>query len=249
LQADVIVGLKRKASDDAVVPSLLSPIKPSPAPATRTVSVTAPAPAVRKPVAKKAQPVVSEFSTTPFFARQGSAIPQPSPSLAANTSIMGRAMPVFGGSKSKRTASALKTLQTDEVTEPTLEEDTSLGDMSANISANTSVLTDMGGIPKKKKRKLNGGTGNRTLLAVPDESPAHGMTEFGVSALMMESPATRPKFGGNHLLSTVKKPKGGLLWNLKKGGLKMGGAGNDLLSPEKGNDKMKDIKKGFTLKL
>lgn len=244
------VGLKRKASDDAVAPSLLSPIKPSPVPATRIVSITAPAPAVRKPVAKKAQPVVSEFSTTPFFARQGSAIPQPSPSIAANTSIMGRAMPVFGGSKSKRSTSAMKTTaQPEEVTEPTLEEDTSLGDMSANISANTSVLTDMGGIPKKKKRKLNGGTGNRTLLAVPDESPAHGMTEFGVSALMMESPATRPKFGGNHLLSTVKKPKGGLLWNLKKKGLKMGGVGSELISPEKGSDKMKDIKKGFTLKL
>jgi hypothetical protein len=74
------------------------------------------------------------------------------------------------------------------------------------------------------------------------------MTEFGVSALMMESPATRPKFGGNHLLSTVKKPKGGLLWNLKKGALKMG-VGGELISPEKGSDKMKDIKKGFTLKL
>jgi len=238
--------LKRKASDDAVAPSLLSPIKPSPAP-SRNVSIAAPAAAVRKPVAKKAQPAVSEFSTTPFFARQGSAIPQPSPSLAANTSIMGRAVPVFGGGKAKRTASALTT-GSEEITEPTLEEDTSTADMSANISANTSVLTDIGGIPKKKKRKLNGGTGNRTLLAVPDESPAHGMSEFGVSALMMESPATRPKFGGNHLLTTVKKPKGGLLWNLKKGGLKMG-VGGELISPEKGNDKMKDIKKGFTLKL
>jgi len=106
------------------------------------------------------------------------------------------------------------------------------------------------GLHKKKKRKLNGGTGNRTLLAVPDESPAHGLNEFGVSTLMLDSPATRPKFGGNHLLSTVKKPKGGLLWNLKKGGLKLDkNNSGGLISPEKGSEKMKDIKKGFTLKL
>lgn len=164
---------------------------------------------------------------------------------------MGRSMPVFGGSKSKRAASVVATRPTEDITESTtLEEEPSLAD---DVSANTSVLTDMGGLPKKKKRKLNGGTGNRTLLAVPDESPAHGLNEFGVSTLMMESPATRPKFAGNHLLSTVKKPKGGLLWNLKKGGLKLGnknGGSGLLLSPEKaGNEMMKDIKKGFTLKL
>ena len=169
-------------------------------------------------------------------------MPQPSPSMP-NLSIMGRSMPVFGGKKSKRAVSVVPT-RPDEVTEnTTLDDENSLGE----ISANTSVLTDMG-LHKKKKRKLNGGTGNRTLLAVPDESPAHGLTEFGVSTLMLESPAIRPKFGGNHLLSTVKKPKGGLLWNLKKGGLKLDKSA-DLISPEKGSEKMKDIKKGFTLKL
>jgi hypothetical protein len=234
------VGLKRKASEEEVAPPLLSPMKPSPV-AAKPASKTA-VPALRKPVAKKALPVVSEFSTTPFFARQGSVMPQPSPSIAANTSIMGRSMPVFGGSKSKRSASVIPS-RVEEST--TLDEDSSTADLSA--AANTSVLTDVG-LHKKKKRKLNGGTGNRTLLAVQDESPTHGLTEFGVSTLMMDSPATRPKFGGNHLLSTVKKPRGGLLWNLKKGsGLKLGN--ESLISPEKGNDKMRDIKKGFTLKL
>lgn len=240
-------GTKRKAPEDDVVPPMLSPMKPSLPPATKAVKVTAPAPAAggRKPSQKKAQPAVSEFSTTPFLARQGSVIPQPSPSIIANTSIIGRSMPLFGGNKSKRAASVAK--QVEEPTESTiLEEDTSIADASAS----TSILTDAG-IPKKKKRKLNGGTGNRTLLAVPDESPAHGLNEFGVSALMLDSPATRPKFGGNHLLSTVKKPKGGLLWNLKKTGLKFDKSGEGLgsISPEKGSDKMKDIKKGFTLKL
>ena len=218
-------------------------MKPSPVTA-KSVSIVAPVPPTRKPIPKKAQPVVSEFSTTPFFARQGSVVPQPSPSLAANTSIMGRSMPVFGGSKSKRAAAPVIPAPLEEST--TLDEETSL----AEVSANTSVLTDTG-LHKKKKRNLNGGTGNRTLLAVPDESPAHGLSEFGVSTLMLESPATRPKFGGNHLLSTVKKPKGGLLWNLKKGGLKLdkNGGGNGLMSPERGSDKMRDIKKGFTLKL
>jgi hypothetical protein len=235
-----MVGVKRKAAEEEVAPPLLSPMKPSPIVAKP--APTAAVPALRKPVAKKALPAVSEFSTTPFFARQGSVIPQPSPSIAANTSIMGRSMPVFGGSKTKRAASAM-TSRVEEST--TLEEDTSAADLS--VAANTSILTDVG-LQKKKKRKLNGGTGNRTLLAVQDESPAHGMTEFGVSTLMMESPATRPKFGGNHLLSTVKKPRGGLLWNLKKGkSLKLGD--ETLISPEKGNDKMRDIKKGFTLKL
>ena len=209
--------------------------------AAKSVSITAPVPPTRKPIPKKAQPAVSEFSTTPFFARQGSVMPQPSPSIAANTSIMGRSMPVFGGSKSKRAATVIPA----RPEESTIEEDASL----AEVSANTSVLTDMG-LHKKKKRKLNGGTGNRTLLAVPDESPAQGLSEFGVSTLMLDSPATRPKFGGNHLLSTVKKPKGGLLWNLKKGGLKLDKNGGDgLISPGKGNEKMRDIKKGFTLKL
>lgn len=244
----LISGLKRKASDENVVPSMLSPMKPSPQPAAKSVQITAPAraPAARKPSQKKTQPAVSEFSTTPFLARQGSVIPQPSPSLAANTSILGRSMPMFGGSKSKRAASTAAT-RVEEQTESTIqEEDTSIADASAN----TSILTDIG-LPKKKKRKLNGGTGNRTLLAVPDESPAHGLNEFGVSALMLDSPATRPKFGGNHLLSTVKKPKGGLLWNMKKGGIKFnkGVTEEGLMSPEKGSDKMKDIKKGFTLKL
>jgi hypothetical protein len=165
-----------------------------------------------------------------------------------NLSIMGRSMPVFGGSKSKRAVSVVAptTRPTDDITENTTldnDDDHSLGE----ISANTSVLTEMG-LHKKKKRKLNGGTGNRTLLAVPDESPAHGLTEFGVSTLMLDSPAIRPKFGGNHLLSTVKKPKGGLLWNLKKGGLKLDKNNSSLISPEKGSEKMKDIKKGFTLK-
>lgn len=234
-------GLKRKASDEAVVPSLLSPMKPSLIP-TKSVSIAAPVPPTRKPIPKKAQPVVSEFSTTPFFARQGSVMPQPSPSLAANTSVMGRSLPLFGGSKSKR-AAAIISARPEEST--TLEEDASL----AEVSANTSILTDSG-LQKKKKRKLNGGTGNRTLLAVPDESPAPGLNEFGVSTLMLDSPATRPKFGGNHLLSSVKKPKGGLLWNLKKGGLKLDKNGGDgLISPEKGSEKMRDIKKGFTLKL
>jgi hypothetical protein len=236
-----IAGLKRKASEEEVAPPLLSPMKPSPV-AAKPASITTAVPALRKPVAKKALPVVSEFNTTPFFARQGSIMPQPSPSIAANTSIMGRSMPVFGGSKSKRSASVVPS-RVEEST--TLDEDTSTADLS--VAANTSVLTDAG-LHKKKKRKLNGGTGNRTILAVQDESPAHGMAEFGVSTLMMESPTTRPKFGGNHLLSTVKKPRGGLLWNLKKGSsLKLGN--ESLISPEKGNDKMRDIKKGFTLKL
>ena len=219
-------------------------MKPTPAPAARAVSINVPEPVVRKPtVTKKTQPAVSEFSTTPFLVRQGSAMPQPSPSMP-NLSMMGRSMPVFGGKKSKRAASVVNT-RPDDTTEntTTLDDENSLGE----ISANTSVLTDMG-LHKKKKRKLNGGTGNRTLLAVPDESPAHGLNEFGVSTLMLDSPATRPKFGGNHLLSTVKKPKGGLLWNLKKGGLKLD-KNTDLISPEKGSEKMKDIKKGFTLKL
>jgi hypothetical protein len=149
-------------------------------------------------------------------------------------------MPVFGGSKSKR-ATSVATRVEDTVDSITLDEETSIAD----VTMNTSVL-DAAGIPKKKKRKLNG-TGNRTLLAAPDESPAHGLNEFGLSALMLDSPATRPKFGGNHLLSTLKKPKGGLLWNLKKGGLKLDK--NAVASPEKGSDKMKDIKRGFTLKL
>lgn len=154
-------------------------------------------------------------------------------------------MPVFGGIKSKRVIPAMSARPEEPTDSDVLGEDTSLGE----VSANTSVLTDTV-LPKKKKRKLNGGMGNRTLLAVPDESPAHGLTEFGVSTLMLDSPATRPKFGGNNLLSTVKKPKGGLLWNLKKGGLKLDkNNGDGLISPEKGNDKMKDIKKGFTLKL
>lgn len=221
-------------------------MKPSPIPTAKSVSITAPIPPTRKPIPKKAKPAVSEFSTTPFLTRQGSVMPQASPSLAGNTSIMGRSMPVFGGSKSKRAPSVLSSRQEDITESTTLEEDPSLAE---EVSANTSVLTDMG-LHKKKKRKLNGGTGNRTLLAVPDESPAHGLNEFGVSTLMLDSPATRPKFGGNHLLSSVKKPKGGLLWNMqKKGGLKLDKNGIGGLSPEKGNDKMKDIKKGFTLKL
>jgi hypothetical protein len=222
-------------------------MKPSPVPAAKSVSIAAPNPTTRRPIPKKAQPAVSEFSTTPFFARQGSVMPQLSPTLAANTSVKGRSMPVFGGSKSKRTASVMPNQPEELAESTTIEEDnTSL----AEVSTNTSVLTDIG-LPKKKKRKLNGGTDNRTLLAVPDESPVHGLTEFGVSTLMLDSPATRPKFGGNHLLSTVKKPKGGLLWNLKKGGLKLdkNGGGGLGISPEKGSDKMKDIKKGFTLKL
>ena len=211
----------------------------------KSVSIAAPVPPTRRPIPKKAQPVVSEFSTTPFFARQGSVMPQPSPCLAANTSIMGRSMPVFGGSKSKRAATGIPARPEESTI---LEEDTSLGELSTN-TANTSVLTDMG-LHKKKKRKLNGGTGNRTLLAVPDESPAAGLNEFGVSTLMLDSPATRPKFGGNHLLSSVKKPKGGLLWNLKKAALKLDKNGGDgLISPEKGSEKMRDIKKGFTLKV
>jgi hypothetical protein len=245
-RVELTSGAKRKAVEDDVVPPMLSPMKPSPKPAAKSVEVIAPAPAaVRKPSQKKAKPVVSEFSTTPFLVRQGSTVPQPSPSVAANTSIMGRSMPLFGGSRSKRSASVAR--QVEEPTESTImEEDTSIADASAN----TSILTESG-IHKKKKRKLNGGTGNRTLLAVPDESPAHGVNEFGVSALMLDSPAIRPKFGGNHLLSTVKKPKGGLLWNLKKGALKFDKTGDGLgsISPEKSSDKMKDIKKGFTLKL
>jgi len=224
---------------------------------SKPASVIAPPPAVevRKPVAKKAQAAVSEFSTTPFFARQASVMPQPSPSTAANTSIMGRSMPIFGGTKNKRGTSvqpANTTTSIEEPTDSTIQEgdtrDTSLGSI---MSADTSMLSDMSGLHKKKKRKLNGGTGTRTLLAIPDESPAHGVTEFGVSTLMQDSPATRPKFAGNHLLSTVKKPKGGLLWNLKKGkGLKLdGGGGEALISPGKANDKLKDIKKGFTLKI
>ena len=227
-------------------------MKPSPIAAAKSVSIIAPLPPTRKPIPKKAKPAVSEFSTTPFLTRTGSVVPQDSPSFAANTSIMGRSMPMFGGSKSKRATSVLSITRPEDIAESTtLEEDTSLGD---DVSVNTSVLTDFGagGLPKKKKRKLNGGTGNRTLLAVPDESPAPGLSEFGVSTLMLESPATRPKFGGN-LLSSVKKPKGGLLWNSKKGGLKLdknGSGGGLLLSPQKGgNDKMKDIKKGFTLKM
>jgi hypothetical protein len=241
--------MKRKPSDEPVVPSLLSPMKPSPVAAAKSVSIIAP---LRKPIPKKAKPAVSEFSTTPFLTRTGSVIPQDSPSFAVNTSIMGRSMPIFGGSKSKRATSVLSTTRAEDIAESTtLEEDASQAD---ELSVNTSVLTDIGagGLPKKKKRKLNGGTGNRTLLAVPDESPAPGLNEFGVSALMLESPATRPKFGGNHL-SSVKKPKGGLLWNSKKGGLKLdknGSGGGLLLSPQKGgSDKMNDIKKGFTLKL
>jgi hypothetical protein len=226
-------------------------MKPSPAPTARAVSITVPEPIIRKPtLPKKAQPTVSEFSTTPFLARQGSAMPQPSPSMP-NLSLMGRSMPVFGGTKkSKRATSVVApttTRSTEDNTENTTldnDNDHSLGE----ISANTSVLTEMG-LHKKKKRKLNGGTGNRTLLAVPDESPAQGLNEFGVSTLMLDSPATRPKFGGNHLLSTVKKPKGGLLWNLKKGGLKLDKTNPGLISPERGSEKMKDIKKGFTLKL
>ena len=170
-------------------------------------------------------------------------MPQPSPSMS-NLSIIGRSMPVFGGSKTKRGVSVAATRTADITENTTLEEDNSLGEASAN----TSVLTEMG-LHKKKKRKLNGGTGNRTLLAVPDESPAKGLTEFGVSTLMLDSPAIRPKFGGTHLLSTVKKPKAGLLWNLKKGGGLKLGKSTDLISPEKGNEKMRDIKKGFTLKL
>ena len=218
-------------------------MKPIPVAAPKPVSITAPIPATRKPVAKKAQPVVSEFSTTPFFERQGSVMPQPqpSPTTAANTSIMGRSMPVFGGGKAKRAASVMTTAHEDTVDSITLDTETSVADYS---TANNSVLD--AGVPKKKKRKLNG-TGNRTLLGVPDESPAQGLNEFGLSALMLDSPATRPKFGGNHLLGSVKKPKGGLLWNIKKGGLKLGG--NGVVSPERGSDKMKDIKKGFTLKL
>jgi hypothetical protein len=241
------LGTKRKAPEVDIAPPMLSPMKPSPQPATKSIEVTAAAAAAtRKPSQKKTQPAVSDFSTTPFLTRQASVIPQQSPSIVANTSIMGRSMPLFGGNKSKRAATTAKPVE--EHTNPTettiLEEDTSIADASAN----TSILTDAG-IPKKKKRKLNGGTGNRTLMAVPDESPAHGLNEFGVSALMLDSPATRPKFGGNHLLSTVKKPKGGLLWNLKKGGLKLDRSAEGLISPEKGSDKMKDIKKGFTLKL
>jgi hypothetical protein len=156
---------------------------------------------------------------------------------------MGRSMPVFGGSKSKRAASVLAIASEEPTDSTTLDDDLSLGDLSAN----TSVLTEAG-VPKKKKRKLNGGTGTRTLLAVPDESPAHGINEFGVSTLMMESPATRPAFAGKHLLSTVKKPKGGLMWNMRKEAFKfnknLGG-----ISPEKTSDKMRDIKKGFTLNL
>jgi len=155
---------------------------------------------------------------------------------------MGRSLPVFGGGKSKRAGSVM-TSRTEETTESTtLDDDPSLGDLSAN----TSVLTDAG-VPKKKKRKLNGGTGNRTLLTVPDESPANGINEFGVSALMMESPATRPTFAGKHLLSTVKKPKSGL-WNRKKEAFKFN-KNLGRVSPEKTSDKMKDIKKGFTLNL
>jgi len=152
---------------------------------------------------------------------------------------MGRTMPVFGGSKSKRAAS-VRSAQREDTVETTIDSEISIGD----VTANTSVLD--AGLHKKKKRKLNG-TGNRTLLEAPDESPAHGLNEFGLSTLMLDSPAIRPKFGGNHLLSTVKKPKGGLLWNLKKGGLKLDK--NALISPEKSSDKMKDIKKGFTLGL
>lgn len=228
-------------------------MKPSPIPAAKSVSISAPVPPTRKPIPKKAKPVISEFSTTPFLTRQGSVMPQQSPSMVANTSILGRSMPIFGGSKSKRSASVIPSRNTEESTTLEEEEASLLAD---DVSANTSVLTDIGGLPKKKKRKLNGGTGNRTLLAVPDESPANGLNEFGVSTLMLDSPATRPKFAGNHLLSTVKKPKGGLYWNMKKGGgLKLdknadkNALGGLLLSPEKGNDKMKDIKKGFTLKL
>ena len=151
-------------------------------------------------------------------------------------------MPVFGGGKSKRTASVM-TNRTEETTESVTLDDDSLG----GLSANTSVLTDAG-VPKKKKRKLNGGTGNRTLLAVPDESPAHGINEFGISTLMMESPATRPTFAGKHLLSSVKKPQGRLLWNMKKEAFKFN-TNLGRISPEKTSDKMKDIKKGFTLNL
>jgi hypothetical protein len=144
----MISGVKRKAVDEAPVPSLLSPIKPSP-PVPKAVAAVVPAPQTRKPIAKKPQPAVSEFSTTPFLVRQGSALPQPSPSIAANTSVMGRSMPVFGGSKSKRTASAM-TSRTEEPTDSTtIDEDLSLGDLSAN----TSVLTEAG-VPKNSTVEL-----------------------------------------------------------------------------------------------
>lgn len=239
--------MKRKASEEQVTHPLLSPLKPPQSVEPKPVSIIAPPPETKKPVPKKPQPALSEFSTTPFFVRQGSVIPQASPSLG-NTSILGRAVPVFGGSKSKRSVSATTATRLEETGESTpLEDDASFPE----ISGNTSLLTDVGCVPKKKKRKLNGGTGNRTLFAVPDESPVHGLAEFGVSTLMMDSPTTQPKFAGNHLLSTVKKPKGGLLWNMKKGGLKLdkNGSGVGLISPEKTSEKMKDIKKAFTLKL
>ena len=221
-----ISGLKMK---EEVIPSLLSPMK-------QTTKKVVPPVELRKPVARKAQPSVSEFSTTPFFARQGSVIPQPSsPSITGNTSILGRSLPIFGGSKSKPSRS------TEDTT--ILEEHPDQEDSS--IAADASILTDVG--PRKKKRKLAGGIGNRTLLAVPDESPVQGNT-FGISSLMLDSPAVAPKFAGKHLVGSVK-PKRGLLWNMKKGAVKLGG--DDLgISPEKGgNQKMRDIKKGFTLNL
>jgi hypothetical protein len=66
---------------------------------------------------------------------------------------------------------------------------------------------------------------------------------------MLESPAERPKFGASHLLSTGKKTEGRFGWGMKKGGFKLDKNVTDLISPEKTNEKMKDIKKGFTLKL
>jgi hypothetical protein len=238
------VATKRKVSDEEVAPSLLSPMKPIPVPPTKPGMAIAPNPSTCKPVPRKAQPAISEFSTTPFLTRQGSVIPQASPSLVANTSVMGRPLSMFGGRKPKHDASIVTTCNEDTTESTTLDNDNSL----VETSANTSLLTE-GGLPKKKKRKLNGGTGSRTLLAVPDESPVHGLTcEFGVSTLMLESPAERPKFGGRHLLSSVKKTKGGLLWGTKKGGFKLDMNVADLISPEKTNEKMRDIKKGFTLK-
>jgi hypothetical protein len=151
---------------------------------------------------------------------------------------------MFGGRKPKCNASIVTTCNEDTTQSATLDDDNSL----AETSANTSVLTE--DFPKKKKRKLNGGTGNRTLLAVPDESPIHGPTcEFGVSTLMLESPAERLKFGASHLLGTGKKTEGRFVWGTKKGGFKLDKNVADLISLEKTNERMKDIKKGFTLKL
>jgi hypothetical protein len=211
----VMIGMKRKAVEEA--PPLLSPMKTAP---TRKLEP-------KKPAGKK-PPLVSDFSTTPFLVRQGSVMPQASPSIAANTSILSRPAPSFGG-KSKRPT----VVRANPVAESVLDEDSSLDRANTSLQSETSVLKPD---PKKKKRKLGGGV--RTLLPLPDESPVRG-DDFGVASLMFDSPVGRPKFAGGHLLGSVKKKRGPMTFGMRGSVLKT--------TVEEGENKLRDIKKAFTL--